>query len=221
MTGIFAAAGISVSLIIIANGGGFSGPTPSFTNPPTNADLWRPGEKIIQGQTFTYYVTSIGPHSSLYNSKVSIDFVQDVGDNWKVNISVQNNTVLRESSVLLSKQQLTLKGQAQESFRLFFEPIESSILAIRDIAREPKYLVPGAQWDTIIVGPSSVPIKVTARERLETKAGVFDSFILSYTINLKTSKIWLTHDEPLPLRAEVYDDEGQIQYKYEITNITK
>jgi len=70
MTGIFAAAGISVSLIIIANGGGFSGPTPSFTNPPTNADLWRPGEKIIQGQTFTYYVTSIGPHSSLYNSKV-------------------------------------------------------------------------------------------------------------------------------------------------------
>ena len=100
---------------------------------------------------------------------------------------------------------------------MYFEPIDSSILAIRDIAREPKYLVVGAPWDIILVGLSSIPIKVTAKETIETGAGTFDTFILSYKIGSKISKIWLAHDMPMPIKAEVYNSEGQLQYRYELT----
>jgi hypothetical protein len=85
--------------------------------------------------------------------------------------------------------------------KLYFEPIDSSILAIRDIAREPKYLVVGAPWDIILVGVSSIPIRVTAKEAIETGAGTFDTFILSYKIGLKTSRISLAHDIPMPISA--------------------
>jgi len=55
--------------------------------------------------------------------------------------------------------------------------LNASILAIRDIAREPKYLAVGAPWDIILVGVSSIPIKVTSKETVETTAGTFDTFI--------------------------------------------
>ena len=77
-----------------------------------------------------------------------------------------------------------MSGPVNEKFKLYFEPIDSSILAIRDIAREPKYLVVGAPW--LLVGVSSIPIKVTSKETIETRAGTFDTFILSYKIGLKS-----------------------------------
>ena len=65
MTGIFSLVGIAVSVIIIAKGGGFSAPGASITNPPTNADLWRLGQKINDGTELNYSLTTIDPVSSL------------------------------------------------------------------------------------------------------------------------------------------------------------
>jgi hypothetical protein len=81
---------------------------------------------------------------SINYSLTAIGLAKDMGDDWKVNFGVINATIHKESSILLSKQQLTLDGPVNENFKLYFGPIDSSILAIRDIAREPKYLVVGA-----------------------------------------------------------------------------
>ncbi len=96
MSGIFSALGIGVSVTIIAIGGGFSGPGPSITNPPTAADLWRVGEKIKEGEIINYSLTAIGPHSSLNEAKVSIDFAKDIGNDWKVNFIINNATIHKE-----------------------------------------------------------------------------------------------------------------------------
>jgi hypothetical protein len=69
-------------------------------------------------------------------------------------------------------------------------------------------LAVGAPW--LLVGVSSIPIKVTSKETIETRAGTFDtSLILSYKIGLK-SRIWLAHDIPMPIRAEVFNSEGRL-----------
>nr|MDQ6865310.1 hypothetical protein [Thermoproteota archaeon] len=57
---------------------------------------------------------------------------------------------------------------------------------------------------------------VTNHETLHTTAGTFDAFTLSYTIGSKTSKMFITHQIPLPVRAKVYDSEGRLQYQYEL-----
>jgi hypothetical protein len=217
MTAIFSAIGISVSIAIIANGGGFSGPGPSIFNPPSNSDLWKVGEKINQGRMLNYSLTSITPHSSLIDAKILLNFTKAVNNYWEVDFRIYNKTMVKNSVVLLSKDYLLPKGYIREQFRPYFGPIESSIFAVRDIAREPKYLVNGAIWDTITVGAQSIPIKITGKQMMETKAGIFDCFILSYKIGSKTSKIWITHSLPLPVKAEVYDSDDKLEYKFELT----
>jgi hypothetical protein len=216
MFGILGVFGVSVSIIIIALGGGFSGPLPSFLHPSTASDLWTVGQGIRQGTALNYSLTSVGPRSSLINAMVSMNVVRDAGIAWKVNFYIHNDSVSKNGSILLAKQQLTNVGATDVTFERFYKPIESSILSIRDIAREPKYLAIGAPWDSIFVAFSSVPIRVTDHVTMQTRAGTFDAFTLSYNIGLKTSKIFITHQSPLPVRAEVYDSEGRLQYQYEL-----
>jgi hypothetical protein len=214
MTGMFSLVGIAVSVIIIASGGGFSGPGPSITKPPTNADLWRLGQKINDGTELNYSLTVIDPVSSFIDAYTSIKFSKDMNDYWKTNFHVINGTLTKDFTILLSKQQLIQKNSAKDEFKQYFKLIENSILSIRDIAREPKYLVIGAPWDTILVGVSSVPVKVIDKENIKTSAGNFEAFVIGYKIGSKTSKIWLTHKVPLPVKAEIYNSEGKLLYKY-------
>jgi hypothetical protein len=214
MTGIFSLVGIAVSVIIIARGGGFSAPGASITNPPTDADLWRIGQKINDGTELNYTLTTSDSINSLVDAHISIKFSKYTSDYWKTNFHVINGTSTKDATIFLSKQQLIQKNSVKDEFKQYFKLIENSILSIRDIAREPKYLVIGAPWDTILVGVSSVPIKVIDKENIKTGAGNFEAFVIGYKIGSKTSKIWLTHEVPLPVKAEVYNSEGEILYKY-------
>jgi hypothetical protein len=216
IAGIFSIIGIAVSVIIIAIGGGFSGPSASITDPPTDADLWRIGQKINDGTELNYSLTIFSSVSSLIGAEVSINFSEGKSDYWKTNFHVINDTIAEDMTILLSKQQLIPKNSVEEKFKQYFRLIENSILSIRDIAREPKYLVIGAPWDTIFVGASSVPVKVIQKENIKTSVGNFDSFIIGYKIGSKTSKIWLTHEVPLPVKAEVYNSEGDLWYTYRL-----
>ena len=228
LSGIFALLGISISVIIIAIGGGFSSGTSIF-HPPTTADLWVVGQPIHQGTLLNYSLTrigshsspwsSLGEHSSLINSLVSINFVQDKdnNNNWRAIIYITNGTASTHDTVLLSKQQLINAGPIKQSFVPYYEPIESSILEIRDITLgDAKYLVIGAEWNSISVGVTTIPVKVVAQESIKTNAGTFNAFVLSYTIGSKTSRIWIAHNIPLPIKAEVYNAQNQLQYSYEL-----
>jgi hypothetical protein len=222
VTAIFATVGIGVSAAIIAAGGGFSGPGPSIFNPPTGADIWKVGDHIQDGTELDYNLTAKGELGSLESAQVSLKFDQ-VGENWNVSFTIVNGTGQPpvNSSVMMSKE-LTREGQLQESLRPYFEDIQSSIFAVRDMeyGESPKYLVVGAPWDTIFVGSSSITVRVTNEERVDTPAGSFDSLVLSYKLAEKTSKIWVVRDMPLPVKAEVYDAEDNLVYKYELVNMS-
>jgi hypothetical protein len=255
LSGIMAAFGISVSIIIIAVNGGFSGPGPSLFNPPTTSNLWAVGGTIRPGIILNYSLTRIGPYespwsslggnSSLINSFVSMQFAQDetngvVNNNdWKVLISIINGTKpststtstqhlssssnTKQGTVFLSKQQLTnaASHSISQDFIPYYEPIESSILEIRDIALEPEYLVVGAQWNSISVNIATIPVKVIAQEKIQTNAGTFNSFVLAYSIGSKTSRIWIDQHVPLPIKAQVYNTQNQLQYEYTLVSYRK
>ena len=218
-TGIFSILGIAVSIIIIARGGGFSGPGASITNPPTDADLWRIGQKINDGTELNYSLIVIDSVSSLIDAHVSIKFFGDTSNYWRTNFHIKNGTLTKDATIFLSKQQLIQNNSVEDEFKQYFKLIERSILSIRDIAREPKYLVVGAPWDTILVGVSSISVKVIEKENIKTSAGNFNAFIIGYKIGSKTSKIWLTHEVPLPVKAEVYNSDGTLSYKYRLVEM--
>jgi hypothetical protein len=220
MTAIFSALGVGVSIALIAVGGGFESSSPNIFHPPTEADIWKVGDHIQDGMTLEYILTSKGQPNSLETARILMNFKQ-AGEDWNVRFTITNDTdqPTVDHTMTMSRE-LTREGQLDESFRPYFEHIQSSILAVRDMeyGESPKYLVVGAPWDTIFVGSSSVTVRVTNEESISTPAGVFDSFVLSYKLGEKTSKIWVARDMPLPVKAEVYDAEDNLLYQYELTN---
>src|SRR5918996_5587330 len=99
-----AAFGVSVSIAIIASGGGFSGSGPSLFDPPDASDFFTVGNNISDGTTLNYSVTRVGGHGSLWNglgghgslvnSSASIKFTQDSNNEniWQATIGIVNGT---------------------------------------------------------------------------------------------------------------------------------
>ena len=217
MTAIFAAVGVGVSVGIIAANGGFERP-PNFFDPPSEADIWVVGASIQDGTALDYSLTSVTESSSLESAQVSMVFTE-AGDRWDVEFTVANGTEPAVENTMAMSKELTREGRLAESFQPYFEPIQQSIFAVRDweYGGSAKYLVAGAPWEQIFYKSSQVIVRVTGEETVQTQAGTFDAFILSYKLEENTSKVWVVKEMPLPVKAEVYDSEDQLQYEYELT----
>jgi hypothetical protein len=222
-SGIFAAIGILVSVVIIAIGGGFSGSGPSIFNPPTSKDLWTIGSNIEDGMNLTYSLTTaLGGKSNLRDSMLSMAF-HDMQDKWNINFKIKNgsNSAVKEVSANFSKKQLLRTDPIGQENESLIQPIEGSILVVRDLAKEPRYLVVGAVWDKIFTGSSTKDVKIEDKDSITTPADTFDVYTLQYNIGNSTSKIYLNKDLPFPIKAQVYDENDKILYKYELQSISR
>jgi hypothetical protein len=223
-SGIFGAIGILVSIVIIAINGGFSGNGPSIFNPPTSKDLWSIGSNIVDGMNLTYSLTTTtGGKSNLKDSIVSMNF-HDIDDKWNIDFKIQNgsnSSTIKDISANYSKKQLLRTDPITQQNEKFIQPIEGSILVIRDIAREPKYLVVGAVWEKIFTGSSTEDAKIEGKDTISTPAGTYNVYTLQYNVGNSTSKIYLNMDSPLPIKAEVYDENDKILYEYELQSVSR
>lgn len=222
MIGVFSALGVGVSVGIIAFGGGFSGGGGNIFNPPTDADIYVVGAQVTDGMELDYTLTGVGPSTSLVDSDVTIAFDRQ-GDSWLTTFNIVNGTGMRSDFDIMLSSQLTKEGQMDAEVRPFLEPVESSILAIRDMdyGGRDKYLVVGAPWNTIFYSSSSTIVRVTAQETVQTPAGTFDAFVLSYKLGERISSIWIAEDLPFPVKAEVYDPSDALLYQYELVSLSQ
>ena len=222
--GIFAGIGILVSVVIIAINGGFSGEGPSIFNPPTSKDLWTLGSNIADGMNLTYSLTSNtgDDKANLTDSTVSMRF-HNMGEKWNIDFKIQNgsNSNASEIHANISKNQLLMTDPITEQDNKFLQPVEASILAIRDIAREPKYLVVGAVWDKIFTGSNTIDAKIQSKDTISTPAGMYDVFSLQYKVGNSSSIIYINKDLPLPIKAQVYGENGNLLYDYELQSISR
>lgn len=209
--------GIVVSIVIVAAGGGFSGPAPSLLSPPSSKDLWVVGEGLQNNTQINYTLTATTPSGlSLIDSIVSVHFVQEGNDSWKANFNIMNNSREYTGSILLSKEYLTNKQMPDGSLADVYRIIESSLLDIRNFAIEPKYLVPGAVWDDVVSGALTAPIRITGKDSLKVNGTTVDSFVLQYDLPSKISKIWIAHGFPLPIKADVGDPSSNTRYIFQM-----
>ena len=226
-SGIFAAIGILVSVVIIAINGGFSGGGngPSIFNPPTSKDLWTIGSNIEDGMNLTYSLTtSLGGKSNLKDSMVSMAF-DDIQDKWNINFKIKNgsssSSAVKEVSANYSKKQLLRTDPISQENESLIQPIEGSILVVRDLAKEPRYLVVGALWDRIFTGSSTKDVRIEGIETITTPADTFDVYTLQYKVGNSISKIYLNKELPFPIKAQVYDENDKILYEYELQGISR
>jgi hypothetical protein len=225
-TGVFAGIGILASVIIIAINGGFSGGGPSIFNPPTSKDLWTLGSNIANAMNMTYSLTGSTDDGklNLIDSKVSMRF-HDMGNKWNIDFKIQNGSNNINNIIVIhanySKNQLLRTNPITEHDNKFLQPVEATILAIRDIAREPKYLVVGAVWDKVSTGSNTIDAKIISKDTITTPAGEYDAYSLQYSVGNSSSTIYINKVLPLPIKAQVYGDNGKLLYEYELQSITR
>jgi hypothetical protein len=207
---------IIVNIAIIASNGGFENPSKGI-DIPSNQDLWFAGMNIKDRDELSYELTLRNDINNTFeNYLIQIEFKNNE-NYWNTKFTLFYENESRIIYANLSKSNLILKEKPLQNER-YLTIIESSLLQIKDITRQPKYLVLGAKWDSINTGMTDVPIKIVSLDDLKTNVGNLETFILNYNINNKNSKIWVTKLLPLPVQAEIYNVDGMLQYKYKLIN---
>jgi hypothetical protein len=209
---------IIVNIAIIASNGGFDNPSRSIKIPDTQ-DLWFAGISTKEGDELLYNLTIENENNNYGNYLIKMLFKNNQ-NYWNTEFTVSNESISTSFHGNLSKSNLIMKEKPLKNQK-YLDIIESSILQIRDITREPKFLVIGAKWDSIDTGITNIPIKINSIENLNISIGDLETFILNYNIKNKNSNIWISKTLPLPVKAEIYNVDGLLKYKYELisTNI--
>jgi len=209
---------IIVNIAIIASNGGFDNPSRSIKIPAAQ-DLWFAGINIKDGDELSYNLTIENENKKYDNYLIKMLFKNNQ-NYWNTEFTVSNESISELFYGNLSKSNLIMKEKPLKNQK-YLDIIESSILQIRDITREPKFLVIGAKWDSINTGITNIPIKINSIENLDISIGDLETFILNYNIENKNSNIWIAKALPLPVKAEIYNIDGLLKYKYELisTNI--
>ena len=107
-----------------------------------------------------------------------------------------------------------------EQLEKYLDVLDHTILSVSDMAGEGKYLVVGAEWDTVFVGFQTKKITVTEYGKVDFRFGAVNAYTLSYEIGEIENKFWVADDMPLPIKAEYYDADGNFDYSYELVDIT-
>jgi hypothetical protein len=172
--------------------------------------------------TYTVTSTTGDDRANLIDSIVSMRF-HNRGEKWNIDFKIQNgsNSNASEIHANISKNQLLMTDPITEKDNKFLQPLEASVLAIRDIAREPKYLVVGAVWDKILTGSNTIDAKIQSKDTISTPAGMYDVFSLQYKVGNSSSIIYINKDLPLPIKAQVYGENGNLLYDYELQSISR
>ena len=146
----------------------------------------------------------------------------------QVDISYDCNVLVRiydmETGEQLAKKLTLTSGytfkEKPEQIKKYLDVLDHTILSVSDMAGEGKYLVTGAEWDTVFVGFLTKKITATEYGKVDLRFGGLNAYTLSYEIGEIENKFWVANDIPLPIKAEYYDADGNFDYSYELIDIT-
>ena len=146
----------------------------------------------------------------------------------QVDISYDCNVLVRIYDMQTSEhlgEKLTLTSaytfkEKPKQIEKYLNVLDHTILSLSGIAGEEKYLIVGAEWDTVFVGWQTKKITVTEYGKVDFRFGAINAYTLSYEIGEIENKFWVADDVPLPVKAEYYDADGNFDYSYELVDIT-
>jgi hypothetical protein len=101
----------------------------------------------------------------------------------------------------------------------YFDILDQSIFSMRDYATEDKFLAKDAEWGDLYIGANHEKLKVTDSGKTSFGFGSANAYLLSYRIGAHINKIWIVDNLPLPVKAEIYDPDGNLQYTYELVSL--
>jgi len=101
----------------------------------------------------------------------------------------------------------------------YFDVLDQTLFSMRDYATDEKYLAKDAEWGDLYIGANHEKLKVTDSGKMSFEFGSANAYLLSYRIGAHINKIWIVDNLPLPVKAEIYDPDGNLQYTFELSSL--
>ncbi|MBI5377367.1 MAG: hypothetical protein HZA82_01925 [Thaumarchaeota archaeon] len=181
---------------------------------PREASKWHIGKGAEYNPTMLYDITS---GDMKFSAKIG--FSSDISKNQMIVVQINDTDAGKKIDQRTSLSHAYTFGETSEDAKPYFQVLDKTIFSIRDIAFEDKYLVKKAVWNTVFIGVTTQEIIVTDHRKNSFTFGSADTFTVSYKIGDKENKFWIVDNLPLPVKAEIYDIDGNLQYSYELTSL--
>jgi len=182
---------------------------------PRDASKWHIGKGAEYNPTMLYDVTS----ADGMMLSVKIGFFNDITKKQMILVQIDDNVTGKKIDHITSLSSAYTFEEISGDATPYFLVLDKTIFAMRDIALEDKYLVKKAIWDTVFIGALTQNLVVTEHGKTSFAFGSVDAFMVSYNIGDKVNKFWIVDNLPLPVKAEVYDIDGNLQYSYELISL--
>lgn len=181
---------------------------------PIQASQWHMGKGSEYTPEMTYQV-------SLNKTKFSTDMkflpISGGGQNLLVKINPNDGGKEIDQTVTIGLVYDFVDTSAEA--KPYFDILDQSVFSMRDYATDSKYLAKDAEWGDLYIGANQEKLKVTDSGKMSFGFGSANAYLLSYRIGANINKIWIVDNLPLPVKAEIYDPDGNLQYTYELVSL--
>lgn len=206
------------AVIIIAAVAGLAWPFLSNVKPvyllPIQASQWHMGKGSQYNPEMTYQVSF-----NKTNFSTNLKFLSTQGSNQQLLIMINPSDGSREINQTVNIGLVYDFPDVSADAKSYFDVLDQSLFSMRDYATEDKFLAKDAEWGDLYIGENHEKLKVTDSGKMSFGFGSANAFLLSYRIGAHTNKIWIVDNLPLPVKAEIYDPDGNLQYAYELVSL--
>lgn len=182
---------------------------------PREASKWHIGKGAEYNPTMLYDITSA--NGTKFSAKIG--FFSDMSRNQMIFVQIDDVAAGKKIDQRTTLSSAYTFGEIPEDAKSYFQVLDKTVFSIRDIALEDRYLVKKAVWNTIFIGATTQEITVTDHGKNFFTFGSVDAFTVSYKIGDKENKFWIVDNLPIPVKAEAYDIDGNLQFSYELTSL--
>jgi len=181
---------------------------------PREASKWHVGKGVEYNPTMQYLVTT---DKMAFSAK--LEFFTDPNSKEMVSVEIDDPKVKAKITQTIPIGPGFTFDNISDEVKPYFTTLDQTIFSIRDLALEDKYLITKAVWGRTFLGQVAKEISITNHGKASFAFGSANAYTISYTISEKENRIWIVDNLPLPVKAEIYDIDGKLQYSYELTSL--
>lgn len=207
------------AVIVIAAVAGLAWPfiatlKPAYLMQPIHASQWQMGKGSEYNPEMIYQVSF-----NQTNFSSDMRFLPSSGGTQQLLVKINPSDGSKEIDQTVNIGLVYYFVDTSAESKSYFDMLNQSVFSMRDYATEAKYLAKDAEWGDLYIGANQEKLKVTDSGKMSFKFGSTDAYMLSYRIGAKINKIWIVDNLPLPVKAEIYDPNGNLEYTYELVSL--
>jgi hypothetical protein len=185
-----------------------------FNTAPINASLWHMGKGAQYNPELVYDVT-------YNNTKFTVDmkFLHPQGQNQQLLVQIKPSGSNKIINQTVQVGLVYYFPDVSPDAKPYFDMVNQSIFSMRDYATDDKYLAKGAEWGDLYIGANHEKLTITDVGKMSFGFGSANAYLLSYREGVNQNQYWIVDNLPVPVKAVVYDFDGNLVYSYELVSL--